>query len=129
MPELIQLVDHLQPVHVRHVEVEEDEIRPQPLEHRRRLARVVRAIEAREAGAFEKSPEQLHVGGLVVDDEDPRLFEARYVHRFGKRRLMGRLNPHSEQLLRPGTPARPRQVRRCTTRVRPHPESTDVSDA
>ena len=42
---------------------------------RRRLARIVGALERDEAGALEQASEQVDVGRLVVDDQDAGVLE------------------------------------------------------
>ena len=51
------------------------------LEHRRRFAGIVGAVEPGEARPLEQALEQLDVGRLVVDDQDAGLLEALHLHR------------------------------------------------
>jgi hypothetical protein len=92
--ERVDLVDDLQAAHVRHVQIEQDEIRLEALEHRRRLAWVVGAVETREPGALEQALQQVHVRRLVVDDQDAGFLETLHLPEFPQRLFMARLNQH-----------------------------------
>ena len=80
MAHLVQFVDHLQAVHVRHVQIEQHQVRGEILEHRRRFARIVGAVQVDEPGSLQQAFEQLDVGGLVVHDQNAGLLEGFGLH-------------------------------------------------
>ena len=61
---------HLEAVHVRHVEVEDDQVRPDLGEPRDRVARIGDAAHVLTASAAQQPIEHPHVPRLVVHDED-----------------------------------------------------------
>ena len=81
LDDLVELVHHCEAVQVRHVKVEQDEIRPVLHVQRRRFARVVRAVERVKPARSQHATQDFHVAGLVVDDEDARVLEAALGHR------------------------------------------------
>ncbi len=72
---LAQAVEHLEAVHVRHVEVEQDQVGARVDVELHHLARVARALDPPEPLALEQAPQHEHVRRLVVDDQDARLLE------------------------------------------------------
>ena len=73
--------EDLEPVQVGHREVEQDEVGPKLGVERQRLARVRRGPHVGVALALEQPLEEQHVGGLVVDDQDPCGLEGLLIHR------------------------------------------------
>ncbi len=66
---------------MRHVQIEQDQVRPVLDVQRRGLARVVRALDPRESRARQDALENLDVRVLVVDDEDTGVSELPRGHR------------------------------------------------
>ena len=70
-PDLLQLCHHLEPVHVRHLQVEQDQVVFVLQVQAGDLARLGGRHHFRVTGAAERVLEQPHVRRLIVDDQDP----------------------------------------------------------
>ena len=68
--ERLDLLHDVEAGDVGHVEVEQDEVRPEIQELRHRLAGVAGALDARGPDQFEDALQQAHVGLFVVNDEN-----------------------------------------------------------
>ena len=82
--DLVQLIEHRQTIHVRHVQVEQNQIRPETHVRFGNLPRIHRAFDAAEAGALQHSAQERDVLRLVVDDQDARVLEDSNGHRGAK---------------------------------------------
>ncbi len=72
---LVQTVEHFQTVHVRHVQVQQDQIGAEPHVEVGCLAGIVGALDPREPAPLEEPAQHVHVRDFVVHDEDPRVPE------------------------------------------------------
>jgi hypothetical protein len=66
-----QVGQHLEAVPMRHVQVEEDQVRAELIHERQDLTRIGRAHELAVPGRGEQRLEQVEVRLLVVDEQDP----------------------------------------------------------
>ena len=76
----LDLLEDLEPVHVGHREVEQDEVGTGLRVEWQRLARVGRGSQVGIALTLEHPLEEPHVGGLVVDDQDSGGLEGLLIH-------------------------------------------------
>ena len=77
----LQLREHLEPVRIGHVEVEDQQVRRLLRAHRHHVRGVHRALDRGVAVVLEHALQQLDVGGLIVDDQDARVLELLLLHR------------------------------------------------
>ena len=128
--EVLQQVDHLEPVHGRHVEVQQHQVGPAELQHLRQRHRVGGRVHVPVALVPEDPPQEQHVRRFVVDDEDPgvvmglgrvhagpRISPTGCGRRCGRRRHPAasrcrRVWTGSRRLRRPAGPRRGRGLRR-----------------
>jgi hypothetical protein len=75
----LQRLDHLEAVHARHLQVQQDEVVAVLAMARANVQRVHRRGHIRVPGLGQHFLEERHVRSLVVDDEDPR------IHHVGQR--------------------------------------------
>jgi hypothetical protein len=100
--DFVQLPHDLESIEVRHVQVEEDQVRPVPDVQLRRFARIRRALESCETGACKDALEDFDIARFIVDDENPG------VAKRSRRAHVGETVPNGVAL-RHGHPT-PRQV-------------------
>ena len=81
LDDLVERVHHCEAVEMRHVKVEQDEVRPVLEVHRDRVPRVAGREDASETAALEQTAQYFNAGWLVIHDQNSRFGELPSAHR------------------------------------------------